>query len=401
MTQNLIPGKVDTDGGWVRTWGNSPQSPQASVAALESFADATLRQVVRVSGGGTQVRVRFTNEYGTTPLTVGSAHLALAASGGDIQAATDHALTFNGRSDAVIPAGAAIDSDVVGLEIVPLSHLVISLYLPEQVEICTSHGGMDVQGWMIPGNVVAAVALPRMALPLPARGLLAAVDVLPTGPARAVAVIGDSLTDGVGSTPHADRDWLSLLTERLIERGGAGGYVSNQGISGNRLLQGGFGESALERFDRDVLATPGLGYVIVVEGLNDIAMSYAPADSGPEAEFMKMLAGEPITPADLIQGYRDLVDRAHRRGLRIYAATLTPYEGADVFSAEGEQARQAVNTWIRQSGVFDAVLDFDAVWADPARPTRIREGYQAGDHLHGSDAGYKAMADSIDLDLFR
>ncbi|MFD0020651.1 SGNH/GDSL hydrolase family protein [Streptomyces sp. NPDC058382] len=228
--------------------------------------------------------------------------------------------------------------------------------------------------------------------------------VLPEGPAEAVVVIGDSITDGVGSTPDSNRRWTDRLaerlSERLVERGGPAVHVSNQGISGNRLLNDGFGHSASARFDRDVLATPGLRHVVVSEGMNDIAVSFAPRDDGPLAEFLDLSPGAPVTADDVIAGYRGLIARAHGHGVRIYGSTLVPWEGADIFSAEGERARQVVNAWIRTSGAFDGVLDFDAVWRDPARPGRIKDGFHADDHQHGTDAGYLALADSIDLSLF-
>ncbi len=229
------------------------------------------------------------------------------------------------------------------------------------------------------------------------------MEVARDGPAKTIVAFGDSITDGVGATQGADRRWPDRLAERLVRRGGAAVFVANQGISGNRVLNDGFGVSALERFDRDVLATPGLAYVIVFEGINDIGISFAPrrGEGGPLAEFMKRFGGAPVGADDIIAGYRQLIARAHAAGVKIYGATITPYQGAGTASAEGEAARQAVNSWIRTSGAFDAVIDFDAVWRDPARPGQIREGYHMGDHLHGNDAGYAAMADSIDLALFK
>jgi hypothetical protein len=250
---------VAVDTGWVRTWGASPQAPGASVVAVGPFADVTLRQVVRISGGGRRVRIRFTNEYGTAPLTIGAAHVGLAAPGGGIQPGSDCALTFAGRSSVAVPAGAPILSDPADLPLPALSRLSISLYLPEHVETCTSHGSDLQPGWSIPGDATAAPTLSSGAVPLPAQALISAVEVLSDAPATAIVALGDSLTDGTGSTPDADRRWPDILAERLAERGGSAVCVSNQGINGNRLLNDGFGASALARLDRDVLATPGLG----------------------------------------------------------------------------------------------------------------------------------------------
>ncbi|GAA2692275.1 SGNH/GDSL hydrolase family protein [Actinoplanes palleronii] len=382
---------TETD-GWVRTWGAAPQAPGAAVAALEPFADATLRQQVRISGGGRRVRVRFTNEYGTAPLTIGAARLAPAGTG--------HPLTFAGRPTVTVPPGAPILSDPLDLPLPALARLDISLYLPGHVASCTVHGRPVRAGWIAPGNAVLAPTPPADATPLPARALLAAVEVLPDGPATTVVVLGDSITDGFGSSPDADHSWPDRLAERAAQTGRAV-HVVNQGISGNRLLNGGHGDAALARFDRDVLATPGLGHVVLAIGLGDLAISYAPrGDDSPLAGFLTMFPGGPVTADDVIAGYRQLTARAREHGVRVCAATLTPYERDDMFSSGGETARTAVNAWIRGSGAFDAVLDFDAVWRDPERPARTRDGFHADD-VHGNDAGYRALADSIDLSLFR
>ena len=391
---------------WARSWGASPQGPIAGLGppfdSAPSFRDVTLRQVVRLSGGGRQVRVRFTNEFGTAPLAIGAAHVAIAAENGAIQPGSDRVLTFAGKPTAVVPAGAPLVSDPVDLTLPARSKLTISLYLPGQVETCTCHGTSAATGWTIPGDATSAPAVPSGAGALPVRALISAVDVGSDAPGKTIVAFGDSITDGVGATIDADRRWPDQFAERLIQRGGRAIYVSNQGISGNRVLNDGFGVSALARFDRDVLSTPGLAYVIVFEGINDIGISFAPRnDAGPLAGFMKAYGGAPVSADDIIAGYRQLIARAHQRGVKIYAATVTPYGGAGTDSAQGEAARQAVNAWIRTSGAFDAVLDFDAIWRDPAHPGQIREGLHAGDHLHGSDAGYKALADSIDLGLFK
>lgn len=390
---------TDDNDRWVRTWSAAPQPLDP---APELLADTTLRQVVRVSGGGHRVRIRFTNEYGTAPLTIGAARVGLAAPDGAVRPGCDRELTFAGGPAATVPAGAPLLSDPVELPLPALAELCIRLHLPEPVGTGTGHG-MGVQtGWTIPGDAVAASALSADAAPLPVQALISAVEVLPDAPATAVVVIGDSITDGAGSTPDTNRRWTDRLAERLVERGGPARYVGNQGISGNRVLNDGIGTSALGRFDRDVLATPGLGYVVVAEGLGDIGISAAISAAprgGPMDEFLAKFPGAPVTADDIIAGYRQLIARARGRGVTIYAATLTPSGNDDIHTPQGETARQAVNTWIRTSGAFDAVLDFDAVWRDPADPTRTRDGFHAGD-VHGSDAGYLALGDSVDLSLF-
>jgi len=391
---------------WATSWGASPQAPTAATGPFPgspTFHDQTIRQVIRLSGGGRQVRIRFTNEYGTAPVTIGAAHLARAAAeGGAIQPGSDHVLTFAGRPTAVIPPGAPLLSDPVDMPVQPLTRLSISLYLPGQVGACTCHGTSAETGYAAAGDATGAAAMPGATASLLPRAMISAVDVAPDKPARTIVAFGDSITDGVGATVGADKRWPDQFAERLLAAGGPAVYVSDQGISGNRVLNDGFGVNALARFDRDVLATPGLAYVIVFEGINDIGISFMPrATEGPLADFIKNFAGAPVTADDIIAGYRQLIARAHARGVRIYGATITPFEGAGTDTPEGETARQAVNAWIRAPGNFDGVLDFDAVWRDPAHPARIREGFHAGDHLHGSDAGYRALAASIDLALFK
>ncbi|PRY39557.1 SGNH/GDSL hydrolase family protein [Umezawaea tangerina] len=388
--------------GWVRSWGASPQSAHDGIGSLEGYpplADVTLRQVVRLSGGGSRVRVRLTNEFGTAPLTVGAARVGLALPGGGVRPGSERVLTFAGAPGATVPVGAPLLSDPVDLPVPALAKLSVSLHVPGRVETCTCHDPALETGWTIPGDAVAAPALPEGALVLPVRALISAVDVLPDVPAGAVVVVGDSRTDGAGSTPDTNHSWPELLAARLVERGMANSYVSNQGISGNRMLHDGIGVGALARFDRDVLATPGLGRVVLSVGGNDLLISAVPHD-GPLADFLKMFPGDPVTTDDVIAGHLQLVARARDRGVLVYATTIAPFEGADLYTPEGEDARRTVNEWIRTSGAFDAVLDFDAVWRDPAHPGRIRDDLHAGDHLHGNDAGYRALADSVDLSLF-
>ncbi|HWD62612.1 MAG TPA: SGNH/GDSL hydrolase family protein [Humibacter sp.] len=403
MTENLssssMPEPADSaELRWVRTWGASPQSPESSVASLEPFADATLRQIVRISGGGRGVRLRISNEYGAAPLTIGAARIGIADSDSGILSGSDRVLTFGGRETVTVPAGAPVLSDAVDLSVPALSRLTIRLYLPDHVEACTCHGTFHALGWMLPGDATALTSLPADAAPLPAQALISAVEVLPDAPAASIVVIGDSRVDGIGSTPGADRRWTDVLAERLAERGGPARYVVNQGIGGNRMLADGIGASALARFDRDVLATPGLSHVVIAVG-NDLVFSFAP-ESEETAGFLAMFPGAPVTADDVIAAHLQLVARARTRGTKVYAATIAPYGGSEMYSPDGDQAREHVNSWIRTSRAFDGVLDFDAIWRDPADPTSIRHDLHMGDHLHGNDAGYKALAESVELALF-
>ena len=367
-----------------------------TLPASPSYENQTIRQIVRISAGGQRLRVVLTNAYGDKSLAIGAVHVALAGENGAIQPGTDHVVTFNGGSSAVIPAGAPLVSDPIDLPVPALTSLAVSIYLPDATGPCTCHGTGAQTGYVAAGDVAGATAMPADAAKIQFRAFLSQVDVDAAPGAKTVVAFGDSITDGLGSTTDADHRWPDILADRLAARGGVPVGVVNEGISGNRLLHNGAGDSALTRFDRDVLAVPGAAYVIVFEAINDIGLSNPPPAA---AKFFG--PGDPVTADDLIGAYKQIIARAHAHGLKVYGATITPYEGVSTFSPEGEAMRQAVNAWIRTSGAFDAVLDFDAAWRDPAHPTQIRDGWHAGDHLHGDDAGYKVLADSIDLGLFK
>jgi lysophospholipase L1-like esterase len=388
---------------WVGTWGAAPLPPTAAGGPFPptpSFSNQTIRQVVRVSVGGERVRIRFTNEYGTKPLTIGAAHVALADATGAVQAGTDKEILFSGKPGALIPAGAPLLSDPVALPVKERANLSISLFLPEETGPCTCHDTAMQSGFVSDsGNFTKEAFKPSQTIQR--RAFLSGVEVESAAPAKVVVAFGDSITDGVGSTPDTNHRWPDRLLDRLAARGGRPGWgMVNMGISGNRVLNDNAGQSALARFDRDVLAVPGVAYVIVFEGVNDLGTSFGSFE-GPFAGFKGMVPAHKATAEALIAGYRQLIARAHSRGVKIFGATIAPYEGAFYYSAEGESQRQAVNDWIRKGGAFDGVLDFDAVLRDPAKPSQIKNGLHAGDHLHGSDAGYEAVANSIDLALFK
>ena len=387
---------------WLTTWGASPQGPSAGGAADSGFSDRTIRQVVRISAGGRQVRVRLTNEFGVAPINVGAAHIAISGPDGAIRPGTDRVLTFGGRPAAVIPPGAPLLSDPVRLNAPALASLSISLYLKGDAGACTCHAvGLQTGYVSDKGDFTAAETFPT-ARKMQARAFLSGVEVSGGRPGKAVVVLGDSITDGVGSTSDANHRWPDLLAERLAGRAGPGQWaVVNEGIGGNRLLHDGRAASALARFDRDVLAQPGVAYVVVFEGINDIGLSHIGDVHGPIADSLRPIAGAPVDADDIIAADTQLIARAHAQGLKVYGVTLTPFGGAFYATPEGETDRQKVNAWIRSSGAFDAVLDFDAAWRDPAHPTQISASLHAGDHLHGSDAGYRAAAAAINLGLFR
>jgi len=386
---------------WVGSWGASPQPPSPGGGPFPptpSFNDQTVRQIVRLSVGGERVRLRISNEYGTKAITIGAARIALADGADRLQAGSERAVTFDGKPSAVIAAGAPLLSDPIELAVSDLAVLSVSLYLQGDTGPCTCHGTGMQDGYIsAKGDLTKGTFAPAQTTQM--RAFLTGVEVL-AAKAQAVVVFGDSISDGVGSTAGANRRWPDLLAERLsARRGGTRFGIVNHGISGNQVLSDGAGVSALARFDRDVLSVPGLSHVIVFEGVNDLGLGYGKLE-GPLANIMPKPAITPTRDA-MVAGYRQLIARAHAKGLKIYGATIAPYEGAAYYAPEGDAVRQAINQWMRTSKEFDAVLDFDAAFRDPSHAARMKEEYQVGDHLHGSDAGYKVVAGSVDLALFR
>jgi lysophospholipase L1-like esterase len=388
---------------WVGSWGASPLPPSAATArfaATPAFANQTIRQIVRLSAGGDRVRLRLTNEYGTQPLRIGAARVALADGAYALVKGTERAVTFAGKSSATIPAGAPLLSDPIDLRVENLASLSVSLYFPDDTGQCTCHQvGLQEAYVSAAGDFTTGVFPADKTLQ--ARAFVSGVEVQAAN-AKAIVVLGDSISDGVGSTAGTNNRWPDLLAERLNARKGNTRWgVVNHGISGNRVLADGTGASALARLDRDVLSVPGAAYVIVFEGVNDLGRALGPPPT-PAAGSRPAPLVDPVFGSDLlIDGYRQIIARAHARGLKIYGATIAPYEGAAYWSSDGDKVRVAVNDWIRKGGEFDGVLDFDAVLRDPAKPSQIKDGLHSGDHLHGSDAGYRKVADSIDLNLFR
>ena len=381
--------------GWIASWGASDVFPVGQEINYQ-----TLRQVVRLSAGGSHVRVRFSNETGLYPLVIGAAHIAKPAADapiGAIDPATDHALTFGGLGGITIPPGAAALSDPVDMEVAPLSKLAISLFVPRWTGPSVIHfDGVATTEISGDGDYTSATAIPSGKTST-SRYFIDEVDVEAAGHPAVVVALGDSITDGYRSEVDANHRWPDRLAERLAARPNAEPVgVLNAGISGNRILhdhpEDMFGPSALARLDRDVLAVPGVRWVVLMEGINDIGHSTS-AD----------LPEQDVSANEIIAGMKQIIARVHDRGLKIYGATLTPYEGTvfhGYYQPAGEAKREAVNAWIRHAGYFDGVIDFDAVVRDPDHPTRIRHDYDVGDHLHPNDAGYRAMGDAVDLKLF-
>ena len=400
---------------WVGTWAAAavarpvqsemPQPPQTGQGAAArgyselNFDDQTIRQIVHISLGGERVRVVLTNAFGTAPLDVGAAHVALRDKGAAIIPGSGRVLTFGGSRTTRIPAGAVVVSDPEALTVPSLTDLAIDLYVPGDTAATMSPLTILPASWQTnylspPGDHTGATDIPVQATTTYARRdgtvtstwfFLARVEVAAAETVSAVVTIGDSITNGSRSTLDTNNRWPDHLARRLVAQGIEMG-VLNAGIGGNRLLSDGNSVSALARFDRDVLVQSGATHVIVMEGINDIGG--ARENPSPTAE-------------DLIAGHKQLIERAHARGLTIYGATLTPFQGANYWTPEGEAKRQALNEWIRTSKAYDGVIDFDKVVRDPDQPTRFLPRFDPGDHLHPNDAGYEAMANAIDLELLK
>jgi len=393
---------------WVATWGAAPLPPAAQPSGgpsppLNSFSGQTIRQVVRISAGGDRVRIRLTNEYGTQPLVIGAARISIVDADGNGDPASGKPVLFAGQGSVTIPAGSPYVSDAISLSVKPLSSVAISLYFPGDTGPCTCHA-VGLQTAQVSGKGDFTAQTFVASATMQQRAFLSGVEVETSGSGKAIVVLGDSISDGVGSTLGKNRRWPDLLAERLVARDKRKAWgVVNMGISGNRVLSDGAGVSALARLDRDVLSVAGLEYVIVFEGVNDLGISYGKFESGPLAErFKAQRALSGVVTADMmIAGYRQIIRRAHAKGVKVFGATIAPYGGAMYYQPEGEAVRVEINKWIRTAGEFDAVLDFDSVLRDPGRPTEMAASLHAGDHLHGSDAGYEAVAKSIDLKLFR
>ena len=389
---------------WITTWttaqqlvapntGGPPRGGRGSGPEASNlppgFTDQTVRMIARISAGGRKVRVELSNMLNVRPLDVGEAHVAVHKRGGEIVEATDRVLSFGGNRAFTIQPGVPVISDPVDLDVAPLSDLAISLYLPRDSGAPTSHTIGLHTAYISKGNVAGSRSMPEPATMF-AYAWLAAIDVAAPRDAFTIVAFGDSITDGYATTRDADKAWPTLLARRLnANKATQHVAVVNQGISGNQVLRDGAGLGALSRLERDVLSRPGVEWVILLEGINDI--NIRGRIDGPNA----------LTTEELIWGYRQIIDRCHVHGIKVMGATIMPEEGVPTASERGEKIRLEANQWIRTRGNFDAVVDFDSVVRDPAHPSRIRQEFDPGDHIHPNDGGNQAMADAFDLNLFK
>jgi len=356
----------------------------AQAINTRGFHDQTIRMIVHTSLGGKKLRVKFSNPFGGTPAVIDGAHLAMRDKESAIVASSDHALSFNGKSGFTIGPGMIIVSDPLDVAVPAQSDLAVSLYISAESGPPSSHNSFHTTYISKDGNRMTAPAIDDP-IKTTLYYWLAGIDVLADAKGAAIVTFGDSITDGALSTVDTNHMWPAVLSARLSANKATARFgVANMGIGGNRVLRDGAGASALARFDRDVLSQSGVKWVMLLEGINDIGHGNT----------------EPVTADELIGAFKQLIERAHTHGVKVVGCTLTPYGGAGYSREEGEAIRQALNKWIRTGGEFDAVVDFEAATRDSTDPKKIRAEFDPGDHLHPNDAGYKAMAEAVDLSIF-
>jgi lysophospholipase L1-like esterase len=365
---------------WVGTWTGAPQLTETANLPPASLTSAALRQVVHVSVGGSQLRVRFSNEFGNGPVTINAAHVAVCNAvpvNSTIDTTTDRALAFSGSASVTIAQGQAVWSDALTFTLAPLGNLAVTVAFGSTPSNVTGHPGSRTTSYLQSGSSNVSAASMSSALTTDHWYILSGVDVM--SDAKAIAILGDSITDGRGSTTNGNDRWPDALARRLQSSGATKVAVLNQGIGGNAVTSGGLGPTGLSRFSRDILGQDGVRWVIIFEGVNDI--------------------GAGVSASTLTSAYDTLIAQARGKGLRVYGATITPFGSNAYYTAAHETVRQTVNTYIR-SGKFDAFIDFDAAVRDGSNPPKVQAAYDSGDGLHLNPAGYQKLADTVDLSLF-
>jgi lysophospholipase L1-like esterase len=390
---------------WIATWTASPEAADPDPnEALLNLNDQTVRERVRVTTGGEQIRIRLSNECSSVPILVGKVSVGVAENPARVAPHSLRRVTFGGQDSILIPQGAPVLSDPVDFPIENDSEISISLYFPKHLTSMTWHS-LALKRTVISthGDHTQEVAI-QGGKESDSSAFLSSVLVPAHSNRHVIVAFGDSIVDGDGSTPETDRNWPSDLYRRLEKaHKGSQFAVVNEGIAGNRLLGDGpiasLGISALARFDRDALSVPGATDVVLLEGTNDIGFPGARL-----GDLSLATAADAPTAEEIVGAYQQFIARAHARGIRVIGCTIMPSEGVAIqgyYTEAKEHTRQVVNQWIRNSRVFDGVIDFDAVVRDPNRPSRLLPRLASNDHLHPNDAGYRAMADAIDLSLFQ
>ncbi|WP_313801360.1 SGNH/GDSL hydrolase family protein [Sphingobium sp.] len=385
-------------GQWVAAWTSAQMAPTGdNMLDPIKLADSSLRQIIRPSIAGNRLRVRLSNLAGTKPLWINGASIAraLRPDAATVDPKSFIPLRFDGRADVVIPAGADYLSDPVALPVTPFDDLAVSIHFAQAPAEQTSHPGSRATSWLLKGDHLADPGMAG-ADAIEHWFSLAALETETCGPTGVIVALGDSITDGRGATTNGNDRWTDNLARRLqADPKRRHLAVVNQGIGGNRLLDDGLGPNALSRLDRDVLAQPGVRYLILLEGINDIGTLTRDATAS-DAEHARLVSR-------IIGAYRQIIARARAKGIKVIGATILPFQGNSYYhpDARNEADRQAVNRWISEPGNFDGVIDFDRIMRDPARPDHLLPRYDVGDALHPSPAGYRAMAEAVPLDLFR
>jgi len=383
---------------WVGTWSASQQLPdQQNNLPSTDLTDETLRETVHVSCGGTILRVHVSNAFGTQALHLSSVHIAHPTATGTstIDPTSDRELLFSGSPNVIVPSGAEYVSDAIAYPLAALSDLTVSMHVEAEPGQQTGHPGSRETIFYAHGDLTTAVDIP-LAKKIDHWYMLSGVDVQAAASAYSIVALGDSITDGHGTTTNGNDRWTDVLAQRLQANAGTRAVgILNQGIGGNHLLTDGQGQNALARFDRDVLAQPGVRYLIVLEGINDLGGLELRAEATRQAheELVHRMIG----------AYQQIIERAHTKGIKVYGATVMPDGGSDYYhpDAASEQDREKVNAWIREEGHFDAVIDFDKITADPANPQKLLPTFDSGDHLHPGPAGFRAMGEAIRTSLFQ
>jgi lysophospholipase L1-like esterase len=374
---------------WIGTWSAAPQLVEPrNMPPLPGLAHNTLRQIVRVSLGGDSLRLRFSNEFSKKPVTLNAVRIARSKGGGVIDTATDKELKFNKNPEVTIAPGVAVTSDPIHFVFNSLSDLAITIYFGETSPDVTGHPGSRTTSYILSGNRVSAAGFSG-AVKTDHWYMISGIDVIAPESAAAVAVLGNSITDGRGSGTNKQNRWPDELARRLQENGTTKLIaVLNQGIGGNCVLRQCLGPSALSRFERDVIGASRVRWLIILEGINDIGQAHGSDGSDQVAN-------------DLIAAYEQMIVSAHARGILVYGATLLPFGGSFYDSPEHEAARSKVNEWIRNSGHFDAVIDLDEALRDPENPKKLLPEADTGDHLHPNETGHRMIAEAVDLSLFK
>ena len=377
----------NSDNAWVGAWSTAPQLVEPRNMPPEpGLANNTLRQVVCVSLGGDSLRVRFSNEFSTSAVKMRAVHLALSVGESKIDTGTDQAIKFNGNTEVTIEPGKAITSDPFLFKVKPRSLLAITIYYGDTSPDVTGHPGSRTTSYIMPGNHISDLEMPEAAT-TDHWYTINGIDIIAPD-AKAVVVLGNSITDGRGSGTNKQNRWPDELAKRLLANPDTRNVaVLNLGIGGNCVLRQCLGPSALDRFERDVLNQYNVHWLIILEGINDIGQAHGSEGSGKVA-------------SDLIHAYIQMIDSAHTKNMLVYGATLLPFGGSFYDSPDHEKARTTVNEWIRTSGRFDAVIDLEAALRDPSNPLQLLPAADTGDHLHPNENGHRMMGEAVDLNLF-